>query len=463
MRNSSWWGAHLLNNGRKDDLWAITRSAVTREELRAKVVELHRSFRNDGIEDGSTVALRMAPSLTLLQTLFALWACGAQVMLIDARVSRAEYHLLLNLLQPQYVLCSPDDNRPVLGFQDETGFTVQRRSSGKPGRTDICLAQFSSGSTGKPKVIGRSADSLLAELQRYLDLDGMPGNGDRLVLLNSITHTMGLISVLHCLNVGTTVIVPPSIRPLNVLRMATDAQASAIFGVPAHFDLLTRTTNSWELPSLRVAVSAGERLPLKTYEDFRGRYQVPIGSNYGMTEVGIIASDLTGASRPPAVGLPAPGIEVKLVDQELYVRIDNSPYLHGDHSGQFADGWLRTYDRCEQDPSTGVLNILGRADSLVAIGGIKVDLTEVEIALMAHPQITEAVVTYGEAIEAFVACNGLLDSDELTTWCRERLSPVKIPKLFFTASELLRNPNGKLVRNRELMHAAVRAQHPPLS
>jgi 3-hydroxy-4-methylanthranilate adenylyltransferase len=454
----SWWGAHLLQRGSGEDLWAISRAVVTRKEFLLGMNELHHTLRNDGIDENSTVILRVPPGLTFLQALFALWSCGAQVILVNFRIKPAEYEPLVELLQPQYVVSSAGDCGPIVGLHDDTGITVQRRSSGQPKENDVCLVQFSSGSTGKPKVIGRSAISLLAELDRYAALDGMPSAGDRLVLLNSIVHTMGLISVLHCLNVGTTLVLPPSMRPVDVLRLTVDTKACAIFGVPAHFDLLVRTKTRRELPSVRLAVSAGERLPLKTYEEFLCNYRLPICPNYGMTEVGIIASDLTGRSRPPAVGLPASGIKVKVVDEELYVHMDRSPYLYADQAGQFTDGLLRTYDRCKEDSGTGALSILGRTDSLAVIGGIKIDLTEVELALMQHPQVYEAVVTYDKMIDAFIACDASLDPNKLTTWCRNRLTPIKVPKRFFVARELPRNLNGKLVRNRELMHAATHGQ-----
>lgn len=453
MTNVSWWGDHLLGRGVDDGLWTISRTVVTHAELRLKVADFQHSFRNYGIGHGSTAVLCIAPGPTLLQALFALWNCGAQVMLVDFRLKRAECEPLIKLLQPQYVVSSADHGGPVVGIHDEAGFVVQRRSSGQPNHTDFCLVQFSSGSAGKPKVIGRSAASLLAELDRYAALDGMPGNGDRLILLNSIVHTMGLVGgVLHSLNVGTTLVLPSSIQPADVLRLTTETEASAIFGVPIHFDLLNRTKSAPELPSLRLAVSAGEQLPLNTYEEFRRRYHLPISPLYGMTEVGIIASNLAGVSPPPAVGPPIPGIGMKVVDGELYVHMDDSPYLYTDRSGRFIDGWLRTYDRCEQDPCSGVLSILGRADSLVVIGGIKVDLTETEAVLMQHPRVSEVMVTYREVIEAFVAGDASLDANELTIWCRNRLSAVKIPKQIIITRKLPRNPNGKLIRNRELMH-----------
>jgi acyl-coenzyme A synthetase/AMP-(fatty) acid ligase len=138
--------------------------------------------------------------------------------------------------------------------------------------------------------------------------------------------------------------------------------------------------------------------------------------------------------------------------------MDRSPYLYGEHADRFTDGWLRTYDRVHQDPATGVLSMLGRADSLVVVGGLKVDLTEVETALLAHPRVTEAMVTHGEVIEAFVGADQAVCADELTAWCRERLSPVKIPKRFFITRLLPRNSMGKLVRDRALMHGRVTSE-----
>lgn len=177
-----------------------------------------------------------------------------------------------------------------------------------------------------------------------------------------------------------------------------------------------------------------------------------------MTEFGLIAGDLSGAAVPPQLGPPVPGAEVKVFDGELFVRMERSPYLYGEHTDRFADGWLRTYDRVGQDPATGILSMLGRSDSLVVVGGLKVDLAEVETALLEHPRVTEAVVTHGEVIEAFVGTDEALTADELVAWCRERLSPVKNPKRFLVTRRLPRNSMGKLVRDRALMHERVMPQ-----
>jgi acyl-coenzyme A synthetase/AMP-(fatty) acid ligase len=177
-----------------------------------------------------------------------------------------------------------------------------------------------------------------------------------------------------------------------------------------------------------------------------------------MTEVGIIATDLVGTYPPPSVGRPAPGIETEVRNGELYVRLDSSPYLHAPESGQWAEGWLRTFDLAEFDPATSQLIIKGRSDSMVVIGGLNVDLTEVEAVLRTHDQVTEAVVVFGDVIEAHVATTGGFDESELAGWCQRRLSGHKIPKRFHVMHSLPRTVNGKLVRDRAALHAAYARQ-----
>jgi acyl-coenzyme A synthetase/AMP-(fatty) acid ligase len=459
---NAWWGSHLLSPGADDDLWAISSEPVTRGQLRTAVADLGRTFREQGIAEGSSVLLRMKPSFTYLYVLLALWSRGAQVSLVDFRLKPAEYEPLVDLVRPQYVVTAAGADGPVAGFRQESGFAVQRLPRGRPAVDGIRLVQFSSGSTGRPKVIGRPADSVLAELDRHAALPGIPGPGDRVMLLNSVMHNMGLVSgVLHALAAGATLIVPPTLRPAEVVRLMARTEATAVYGTPVHYDLLTRLAGRPELPALRLAVSGGERLPQETYEGFRAHFGVPVSPVYGLTEIGLLAGDLSGTCVPPQLGPPVPGADVKVVGDELHVRMDRSPYLYGEHADRFTDGWLRTYDRVHQDPASGVLSLLGRADSLVVVGGLKVDLAEVETVLAAHPRVGEAVVTHGEVIEAYVGADRALTPDELTAWCRERLSPVKIPKRFSVLRQLPRNSMGKLVRDRTQLRGRLTSESSP--
>jgi acyl-CoA synthetase (AMP-forming)/AMP-acid ligase II len=151
------------------------------------------------------------------------------------------------------------------------------------------------------------------------------------------------------------------------------------------------------------------------------------------------------------------GVRTRIRDGQLEVWTGQTPYLAGTGSGRYADGWLKTFDLASFGPDERTLTLSGRSDSVVAIGGLKVDLTEVEAVLREHPMVAEAVVILGQGIEAYVEAGGGLDRADLAAWCRARLSAHKLPKVLIPVTTLPRTPTGKLRRDSEALGAVVAA------
>ncbi|CCH29460.1 class I adenylate-forming enzyme family protein [Actinosynnema sp. NPDC047251] len=452
----AWLDAALSDPDRRRLTWATHgETVVTRDALRTEVDRAGRVLGASSITRGSTVAVQLLPSFTLLWSLFALWSRGAQVMLLDPRLTPTETTRLLELCRPQFHLTTGGVARTFTPFRDQCEVLVRPMRSGAPAQGDHRLIQFSSGSTGLPKVIGRTGGSLLTEVERFARLSDMPRLGENVLLLSSLAHSFGLIGgVLHALNAGAALHFAGRPNRGALLSVLAGRRIAAVLGVPAHYALLGRPGDVEPLPDLRLAVSGGEALPPEVFARFEELFGVRIGQAYGMTETGIIATDLTGRHGPPAVGVPVPGLCTEVVDGTLRVRLAETPYLHVDADDRYVDGWLHTRDRCVRRPGTNVLEITGRTDSLVSIGGLKVDLMEVEAVLAEHPDVREVVVVYGEAVEAHLVIAPSLARSELLAWCHERLSTYKIPKAFHFRTALPRTSNGKPVRNRDLLHAS---------
>jgi acyl-coenzyme A synthetase/AMP-(fatty) acid ligase len=209
-----------------------------------------------------------------------------------------------------------------------------------------------------------------------------------------------------------------------------------------------------KLPQLTGMTTGGELVRADVYEAFTDRYQVRLGNMYGMTEVGVIATDLFGEHRPAV--LPAPGLAVREEGGELHVSLPASPYLGVTDPSRWSDGWLHTRDAGTVDPGTGLVRVLGRRDSQVSVGGLKVDLTEVEHMLAALPEVAAAVVVHDHAIEAYLV---LADGAEASAVEREintRLAAFKRPRRLHVVEQLPRTATGKLVRD----HAVLRGVGP---
>lgn len=448
-----------LFDAQDDELPYLThrQETVTRGELRNRMAGQAAVFAGCGVGAGSTVGLRTPPSFTQVEVLLALWQLGAQVLLFDFRLKPAEVAALRATCRPQFMVSAGTNVRATFGFRSEYEVITERQAGGRPAGTDHRLVQFSSGSTGRPKVIGRTARSLAAEVDRFTRIPGMPGAGDRLLLLSSTAHSFGLIAgLLHSLAAGVSVAFAPRIAARDILRTAVEHRITALFGVPMHYELLAAANDPPALPELRVAVSGGELMPPQVAARFAERYGLAVGESYGTTETGVVAMDASGTLRP-AVGPPAPGVVVREHRGELDVALDESPYLFESGGTQYADGWLRTRDRATVDASGTVL-VHGRADSLVVIGGLKVDLLEVENVLREHPAVEQAVLVHEGVTEAYVALAagaGQPSAEELLRWCRERLADYKLPRVIRVLESLPRTSNGKLLRQAAALQAAA--------
>ncbi|MFJ1749649.1 class I adenylate-forming enzyme family protein [Streptomyces sp. NPDC088116] len=454
-----------LFDARDDRLPYLThqQETVTRGELRERVARQAAIFAGYGIGPGSTVGLRTPPSFTQIEVLLALWRLGAQVLLLDFRLKPPEVAALRTTCRPQFMVSAGSNVRATFGFRSEHEIVTERLRPGRPATTAHRLVQFSSGSTGRPKVIGRTARSLIAEVDRFAGIAGIPGapgmpvEGDRLLLLSSTAHSFGLVAgLLYSLAAGVSVVFTPRVSARDILRTALEHRVTALFGVPTHFELLAAATDPPALPDLRVAVSGGEIMPPRVAARFAEQYGLTVGEAYGTTESGIVTIDIGGTLRP-SVGRPAPGVQIRERRGELYVALDESPYLFGSGGAQYADGWLRTRDRATVD-ATGAVLVHGRADSLVVVGGLKVDLTEVENVLREHPAVDQAVLVHEDVTEAYVAVAagaGRPSAEDLSRWCRERLADYKVPRVIRLLESLPRTSNGKLVRRAATLQAAL--------
>lgn len=437
----------LLGAASSHSVWEEKSGRVDRRQLHRERERCRAILLGAGVASGDFVAVQATPGVTLFALLLAAWSLDARVILIDHRVAHAERQNLLTLCPPRFLV---REQKRAASFTSPTDeLLVDSLPGGFAPTRSVCLVQFTSGSTGRPKVVGRSAHSLWDELDRYAAIDGMPAHGDRLLLLSSPVHTWGLIGgILHGLATHVPVLFASAPHGGAIARAARELDATAAFGVSTHFELLADTAQASSIPDLRLAVSAGMVTDPVTAQRFRDRVGCSLGQIYGMTEFGVITADLFGRA-PGTVGLPTRGMALRVDDGELYIRAVESPYLVDDGVQRYRAGWLRAFDRAEIDPETGAVTVLGRADSVVTVGGVKIDLLETERVLQAHPQVSTAVVVFGDAIEAHVEVTGDLDESRLAAWMRSRLNPTKQPKRYYLHDDFARTPTGKAIRDRE--------------
>jgi long-chain acyl-CoA synthetase len=228
----------------------------------------------------------------------------------------------------------------------------------------------------------------------------------------------------------------------------------------------------FDLSGVRLAVSGAAPLPGAVLEAFRERLGITIWEGYGLTETApaVTTNALGEAAKGDSIGLPLPGVEVRLVDENGAEVEDGDPgeiVIRGPNVFQgywkrpeeteaaFRDGWLRTGDIAYRDED-GYLFIVDRSKDLVIVSGFNVYPREVEEALASHPAVAECAVIglpderTGEAIRALVVRAEGTDVTEgdLLEHCRGRLARFKLPREIRFVESLPKHVTGKVLRRR---------------
>src|SRR5258705_5663303 len=266
------------------------------------------------------------------------------------------------------------------------------------------LLLCSSGTTSLPKIVVRTAeyvDAVSASMCRAIGVT----ESDRVLAIVPLCHSYGLEhGLLAPVWAGSTVHLCAGLD-LNVVFPQLDEAGITLFpGVPSVYDMMCQIGDPRPLPALRQAYAAGAPLPATVAEGFERKFGVRIGQLYGATEIGSVTFSDPHAPHfdPRSVGVPYEGVTVRIVNPatrepqpagvegEVLICAPSMfrGYLH-DTAPATVDGFFPTADLGRLD-AHGNLTITDRLKLLIEVGGLKVNVLEVEELLRAHPQVGEA-------------------------------------------------------------------------
>ena len=213
---------------------------------------------------------------------------------------------------------------------------------------------------------------------------------------------------------------------------------------------------------------------MEVHKEFEKRFGVTILEGYGLSETSPVASfsAFGEPARPGSIGVPIPGVEMKLIDKE-WNEITGSGEIgeiaikgHNVMKGYFNrpdataevihDGWFRTGDLARKD-TDGWYYIVDRVKDMVIRGGFNVYPREIEEVLLTHPAVSLAAVvgvpdeSHGEEIKAYVirAPGATITEEELVAWARDNMAAYKYPRVVEFRDTLPLTPTGKILK-REL-------------
>jgi malonyl-CoA/methylmalonyl-CoA synthetase len=469
------WRRRAADDPGRPALWSAGTGWASRGRLDAASRRVAGRLGRAGLAAGDRVLVSAATSMDLVVAYLGALRMGLVVVPVNTAYREREVAHIVGDARPRAAIVDDPDRgrwaRRAAGGDLLVADPAVDLPDGDPPPLDgsrpddPALLCYTSGTTGAPKGAVLAHGNLLASAEALL-LAWRWTQEDRLVLALPLFHIHGLGVGLHgTLLAGASAVLLPRFEVDAVLDAARDHRATLFFGVPTMYARLADAPRAGELARLRLCVSGSAPLPPTVFARLAERAGQRVLERYGMTETIMnVSNPYDGERRPGTVGLPLPGVELRLAGGdhgEVLLRGPNVFSGYWENQAATAEafddgGWFRTGDLGSFD-ERGYLRIEGRSKELIITGGFNVHPREVEELLLEHPGVAEVAVVgtpseeWGEQVTAFVVPadpDAPPDREELLAFTADRLAGFKRPRLVHYVDALPRNALGKVMKHR---------------
>lgn len=445
-----------------------------------------------GVQQGDRVAVQVDKSPEAILLYLACLRSGAVYLPLNTGYTGEEIRYFLRDAEPALFVCRPADVAQARQLADDAGCpavetlgsaadgslleraaaATPREDIAKLGERDLAAILYTSGTTGRSKGAMLTHRNLGSNAETLVDAWHFSA-ADRLIHALPIFHTHGLFVACNVtLMAGASMLFLPRFDADVIVEELP--HGTVMMGVPTFYTRLVADPRlTPELTAnMRLFVSGSAPLTAETHQAFEARTGHAILERYGMTETNMnISNPYHGERRAGTVGMPLPGVEMRITDRESGAEVPQGEIgmlqIRGPNvfigywrmpektrEELLEDGFFITGDLAMRD-DRGYVHIVGRDKDLVISGGYNVYPKEVEQLIDELDGVQESAVIglphpdFGEGVTAVVVCQADAPIDEagVLSHLDGRLAKYKRPKRVFFVDALPRNTMGKVQKN----------------
>ena len=493
---------------------------ITFYELKQLSARMANAFANIGVKQGDRVGIHLPNKPEYLITYYAALSLGAIVVNFNPMYTPDELKALVKQTGittfvtfdmmvenvkaviaeveiPRIVVTSIFDYLPGVDPTTHESLNLEKEwyhfidllnttESTKQPRVNIAMSdpamiQFTGGTTGIPKGATLThhnvvTAALSASTWGSATIQLTPPEGRIVMCVLPLFHVYANIVCMNwaMLNCATMILVPKfDIEDF----MNTLAGFDKITFFPAVPTMINAVVNHPKAAELNLAKridllnSGGAPIPVELIEQVKD-LGIYVSEGWGMSETTSLgcANPMFGLKKPGSIGIPFPGMDIRLVDLETGEKdvprgepgelLIKGPLVMKEYwdnpektAAELKDGWFYTGDIATQDED-GYLYIVDRKKDMVIAGGYNIYPRDIDEVLYQHPKILDAVSVgipheyRGETIKAYVVLNKgeTATEEEIVNFCKEKLAAYKVPKLVEFRDELPKSMVGKILR-----------------
>ena len=438
--------------------------------------------------DGARVAFMVDPGFDYVKVQWGIWQAGAVVVPLCITHPLPSLQYVLEDTGATILVISPQYHDLLVGYALEhsirlivvdrfleTAIAVMPNID--PHRNAMIL--YTSGTTNKPKGVVTTHANIAAQISSIASAWQYASTDHALCVL-PLHHVHGIINVVSAtLSMGGTVEFVSSFSVDDIFSRFLKGDINVFMAVPTIYfkliaafemlDVADRQQLKNAMKKFRLMVCGSAALPVSVMQQWEEVSGHVLLERYGMTEIGMgISNPYEGLRKPGSIGMPLPGVSVRLVDENMQPVINGEAgeiQIKGENvfkeywnkpdatAKEFtSDGWFKTGDVAVVEE--GYYRILGRSSvDIIKSGGYKLSALEIEEVLRTHDLVDDCAVVgiaddeWGELVVAAVVAKAGLEQHQLNQWMRTQMPTYKTPRKYLLVKELPRNAMGKVVKN----------------
>ncbi|ATF13303.1 long-chain fatty acid--CoA ligase [Brevibacillus brevis X23] len=472
---------------------------ITYLQLKEACERIASALYRRGYRKGDRIGIMVPNSMEYGLSFFAIQRLGGVVVQVNPNFQPAELEHLLKDSEATGVIAFREQKEKLkkIGLADQVTFIAADReifeednlhhwilheSPDLPEKDvqpeELAVLTYTGGTTGRSKGVMITHTNMIANLYQSYETNKsvLSKAGHCQLGISPLYHGMGLFSFVQFVKMGAKYVPVAKFEMNRILELIRKHRPTYFTGSPTMYIAILNHPDLQkdDLLCFQMCIGGSAPLPVEVMKNFEQKTGVPIIEGYGLSEAtcAVMRNPLIGQRKVGSVGLPLPNSDAKIVDtvtgtKEMPVGESGELIVKGpqvmkgywknqqETERTIRDGWLYTGDIGTMD-SEGYFYIVGRKKDMIITGGFNVYPVEVEEVIYQHPAVLEACVYgvpdpyRGETIKAVIVLvrQANVTEEDIQSWCRERLTRYKVPRLIEFREALPKTHVGKILRSK---------------
>lgn len=466
---------------------------ITYKQIYEKAKEVCLWLADNGIRQGERVIIRARNSDKFIYAMFGILMNRSCFVPINPKIDGSQFNYFLKNCEPRCILADSEMMKKVLTNGDPNIKITSvdecylknisndlEEDFSRSDENDLAIIIYTTGTSKFPKgVVERNKQVVFATTAINKVIKNT--ESDTILCGLPLSFDYGLYQIFLSFQAGATLLLEEDFsKTAAIPKLLLDYEVTGFPGVPSLFNLLllSRAFEYCAFPKLRYLTSTGDTFSTSTIKKLKNLLpDTTVFPMYGLTECKRVSIMPNGfdETKLEAVGLPLPGVSVKVVNEqneevprgEIGQLVVDGPNIMDGYWNNFIDTVIKyRYDEVQEKvllytgdffrmDEDGYIYFEGRKEQFIKSRGFKVSPIEVEQALCSIDGVNQAAVyglpdfVMGEKVCATLQITKKMDKEYVISQCQGKLQVEKIPKdIVFVRNDLPKTINGKVDRKK---------------